>query len=132
VVGLVLVSHSPEIAEGTATLVRQMAGEVEVAPVGGASDGSLGTDPEGIQAAIEEMDADEVLVFVDIGSAVLSAEAVLEMLSSERRGRVRIVDSPFVEGAFAAGVLAQAGADAAECAEAAMESRTESKLHGET
>lgn len=131
-VGLVLVSHSPEIAEGTATLVRQMAGEVEVAPVGGAADGSLGTDPEGIQAAIEGMETEEVLVFVDIGSAVLSAETVVEMLSSERRDRVRIVDSPFVEGAFAAGVLAQAGADAAECVRAAMEARTESKLHGET
>ncbi len=131
-VGLVLVSHSPEIAEGTATLVRQMAGEVEVVPVGGAADGSLGTDPEGIMAAIEGMEAEEVLVFVDIGSAVLSAETVVEMLSSEQRERVRIVDSPFVEGAFAAGVLAQAGADAEECVSAAMESRTESKLHGET
>ncbi len=131
-VGLVLVSHSAEIAEGTATLVRQMAGEVEIAPVGGDPDGSLGTDPEGIQAAIEGMQADEVLVFVDIGSAVLSAETVLEMLTPELRERVRIVDTPFVEGAFAAGVLAQAGADAAECESAALESRTESKLHGET
>lgn len=131
-VGLVLVSHSPEIAEGTATLVRQMAGEVEVTPVGGTSDGSLGTDPEGIQAAIEGMNADEVLVFVDIGSAVLSAEMVLEMLSPNLQENVRIVDAPFVEGAFAAGVLAQAGSDAGECEAAAMESRTESKLHGET
>lgn len=131
-VGLVLVSHSQEIAEGTATLVRQMAGEVEVAPVGGTSDGSLGTDPDGIQAAIEGMNADEVLVFVDIGSAVLSAEMVLEMLSPDLQENVRIVDAPFVEGAFAAGVLAQAGSDAEECEAAAMESRTESKLHGET
>ncbi|MBA2346389.1 MAG: PTS-dependent dihydroxyacetone kinase phosphotransferase subunit DhaM [Rubrobacter sp.] len=131
-VGLVLVSHSPEIAEGTATLVRQMAGEVEVTPVGGTSDGSLGTDPGGIQAAIEGMNADEVLVFVDIGSAVLSAEMVLEMLSPDLRENVRIVDAPFVEGAFAAGVLAQAGSDAEECEAAAMESRTESKLHDET
>jgi len=131
-VGLVLVSHSPEIAEGTATLVRQMAGEVEVTPVGGTADGSLGTDPDGIRAAIEGMEADEVLVFVDIGSAVLSAETVMEMLPPERQESVRIVDAPFVEGAFAAGVVAQAGSDAAECTEAAMESRTESKLHGET
>ena len=131
-VGLVLVSHSPQIAEGTAELVRQMAGEVEVAAVGGDSDGGFGTDPERIQGAIEALDADEVLVFMDLGSAVLSAETVLEMLSSEGRDKVRLVDAPFVEGAFAAGVLASAGSEAEECVEAAMEACTEPKLHDET
>lgn len=129
-VGIVLVSHSPGIADGTAELVRQMAGEVEVAPVGGDPDGSLGTDPDGILRAIEGMEADEILVFMDIGSAVLSAESVLEMLSSDRRENVRLVDAPFVEGAFAAGVMASTGAGAGECVEAAMEARTEPKLHG--
>ncbi len=128
-VGLVLVSHSPQIAEGTADLVRQMAGEVEVAAVGGDADGGFGTDPERIKAAIENLDADEALVFMDLGSAVLSAETVLEMLSSEDREKVRLVDAPFVEGAFAAGVIASTGSDAEECEEAAMEARTESKLH---
>jgi phosphoenolpyruvate---glycerone phosphotransferase subunit DhaM len=130
-VGLVLVSHSPQIAEGTAELVRQMAGEVEIEAVGGDAEGGFGTDPEGIQGAIEDLDAEEVLVFMDLGSAVLSAETVLEMLSSERRERVRLVDAPFVEGAFAAGVMASAGSEADECVEAALEARTESKLHGE-
>ncbi|HZF58050.1 MAG TPA: dihydroxyacetone kinase phosphoryl donor subunit DhaM [Rubrobacter sp.] len=131
-VGLVLVSHSPRIAEGTAELVRQMAGEVELAAVGGDSDGGFGTDPERIEAAVRDLDADEVLVFMDLGSAVLSAETVLEMLPSETREKVRLVDAPFVEGAFAAGVVASAGAEAEECVEAAMEARTESKLHDET
>jgi PTS hybrid protein len=128
-VGLVLVSHSPQIAEGTAELVRQMAGEVELVAVGGDADGGFGTDPERIKAAIENLSSDEALVFMDLGSAVLSAETVLEMLSSEDRERVRLVDAPFVEGAFAAGVIASAGSDAEECVEAAMEARTESKLH---
>jgi PTS hybrid protein len=128
-VGLVLISHSSQIAEGTAELVRQMAGEVELVPVGGDAAGGFGTDPERIKAAIENLDADEVLVFMDLGSAVLSAETVLEMLSSEDREKVRLVDAPFVEGAFAAGVVASAGSDADECVEAAMEARTESKLH---
>ncbi len=128
-VGLVLVSHSPRIADGTAELVSHMADEVQVAAVGGDSDGGLGTDPEGIQAAIEGLQAEEILIFMDIGSAVLSAETVLEMLSSEVREKVRLVDAPFVEGAFAAGVMASTGADAGECVEAAMEARTESKLH---
>ncbi|HZY66269.1 MAG: dihydroxyacetone kinase phosphoryl donor subunit DhaM [Actinomycetota bacterium] len=128
-VGLVLVSHSPQAAEGTADIVRQMTGEVEVSPVGGDSDGGFGTDPERIQAAIEGIEADEVLVFMDLGSAVLSAETVLEMLSSEDRERVRLVDAPFVEGAFSAGVAASTGDDADECVEAAMEAKTTPKLH---
>jgi PTS hybrid protein len=128
-VGLVLVSHSPRIAEGTADLVQQMAGEVEVVAVGGDADGGFGTDPERIKVAIENLDAEGALIFMDLGSAVLSAETVLEMLSSEDREKVRLVDAPFVEGAFAAGVEASTGSDADECVEAAMEARTESKLH---
>ena len=128
-VGLVLVSHSPEIAEGTAELVRQMAGEVAIEAVGGDAEGGFGTDPEKIKAAIENLEADEVLVIMDLGSAVLAAETVLEMLSTEDRETVTLVDAPFVEGAFAAGVSASAGSDAEECVQAAMEARTESKLH---
>jgi dihydroxyacetone kinase phosphotransfer subunit len=128
-VALVLVSHSPQAAEGTADIVRQMAGEVEVHPVGGDSDGGFGTDPERIQSVIEDTEADEILVFMDLGSAVLSAETVLEMLSSEDKERVRLVDAPFIEGAFSAGVAASSGDGAEECIEAAMEAKTVSKLH---
>ena len=128
-VGFVLISHSKEIAEGTADLVRQMAGEVEMRAVGGDSEGSFGTDPDRIREAIEGLGADEVLVFMDLGSAVLSAESVLEMLEPDRREKVRLVDAPFVEGVFSAAVIASTGADAGECVEAAMEARTESKLH---
>jgi PTS hybrid protein len=128
---MVLVSHSPEVADGTAELVRTMAGEVEMVAVGGDTDGSFGTDPDRIRSAIEGLEADEVLVFMDIGSAVLSAETVLEMLEPEVAEKVRLVDAPFVEGAFAAGVLASTGADADECIEAAWEARTQSKLQDE-
>lgn len=130
-VGMVLVSHSPEIAEGTSKLVWSMAGEIEVVAVGGDANGSLGTDPDRIRLAIEGLGADEVLVFVDLGSAVLSAETVLEMLEPEVAQKVRLVDAPFIEGAFAAGVLASTGADADDCVAAAEEARTEPKLHNE-
>ncbi|CAN5912428.1 dihydroxyacetone kinase phosphoryl donor subunit DhaM [soil metagenome] len=128
-VALVLVSHSPQAAEGVADIVRQMAGEVEVHPVGGDSDGGFGTDPDRIQSAIESVESDEVLVFMDLGSAVLATETVLEMLSSEDGDRVRLVDAPFVEGAFSAGVAASTGDGAEECVEAAMEAKTAPKLH---
>ena len=106
-----------------------MAGEVQVRAIGGDSEAGLGTDPDGIQAAMEGIGSDEVLVFMDIGSAVLSAETVLDMLEPEIKERVRLVDAPFVEGAFAAAVLASTGADGDECVEAAMEARSEPKLH---
>lgn len=129
-VGLVIVSHSEEIAAGTADLVRQMAGDVEIRPVGGDAEGGIGTDPERLQNAIEETSADEILVFVDIGSAVLSTESVIEMLDESFRGKVRLVDAPLVEGAFAAGVMASTGANSDECVEAAVEARTVPKLRG--
>lgn len=126
---MVLISHSAQVADGTAELVRQMAGEVALAAVGGDASGGTGTDPEAIRAAIEGLQAREILVFMDLGSAVMSAETVLEMLDDDLRGRVHLVDAPFVEGAFSAGVIASSGASAGECLEAAEEARTVSKLH---
>ena len=131
-VGLVLISHNPKIAEGTAKLVRQMAGEVEIEAVGGDAEGGFGTDLQRIRAAIENLEAEQTLVFMDLGSAILAAEMVLEMLSPEERENVTLVDAPFVEGAFAAGVSASAGSGAEECIEAAMEARTTPKLHDES
>ena len=128
-VGMVLISHSAKVAEGTAELVRQMAGEVALAAVGGDSSGGTGTDPEAIREAIESLEAREILIFMDLGSAVMSAETVLEALDDDLRGRVHLVDAPFVEGAFSAGVIASSGASAGECLEAAEEARTVSKLH---
>jgi PTS hybrid protein len=129
VIRLLLVSHSPQIAAGTAELVRQMAGDLEIETVGGDSEGGLGTDPDGIRQALERAGDDDVLVFMDLGSAVLSAESVREMLEPKQRERVHLVDAPFVEGAFSAGVAASAGDGVEECIEAAGEARTESKLH---
>lgn len=129
-VGLVLVSHSPEVARGTAEMVSQMAHGVEAIPVGGDPEGGLGTDPDGVRNALQSARSEELLVFMDIGSAILTVESVVEGLPEELRSRVRLVDAPFVEGAFAAGVLASTGAGAEECVAAAMEARTEPKLHG--
>lgn len=128
-VGMVLISHSKQVAEGTAELVRQMAGEVVLAAVGGDADGGTGTDPDAIRQAVEGLEAREILIFMDLGSAVMSAETVLEMLDEDLRSRVHLVDAPFVEGAFSAGVIASSGASAGECLEAAEEARTVSKLH---
>jgi phosphocarrier protein FPr len=123
VIGIVLVSHSPKVAEGVAELSREMGGaEVRLEPVGGLDmpDRPLGTDAVLVMQAIERAwSEDGVLVLMDLGSAVLSAEMALDMLPPDRRERVLLCEAPFVEGAVAAAVAAKLGRPLQEVAEEA-------------
>lgn len=121
-VGLVVVSHSARIAEGTAELAGQMAGpEVRIVPAGGLEDGAIGTDAARIAVAIGEADAGSgVVVLADLGSAVLATRTALELLGNP--GNVRLSRGPIVEGAVIAAVQASTGSDldgVLEAAEAA-------------
>jgi dihydroxyacetone kinase phosphotransfer subunit len=129
-VGLVLVSHSAPIAEGLAELVAQVAGEsVPIVAVGGASDGSLGTDGGKVLDALREAAAGPgAVVLMDLGSSVLAVRAAQEELSPDELERVFVADAPLVEGAIAAGVTASTGASAPEVAAAAQEARGVPKL----
>jgi dihydroxyacetone kinase phosphotransfer subunit len=111
-VGIVIVSHSPLIARGTADMVRQMVGDsVPLAWSGGNSQGELGTDAGGILKAIEEAWSDAgVAVFVDLGGAETNSEMAIEMLGSPRSKRVSICNAPIVEGAVIAAAEASGGA----------------------
>ena len=112
-IGLVFVSHSARLAEGILELARGMAGdEVRMAAAGGMDlpERPLGTDPGLILQAIEAVDSgDGVLVLMDLGSAILSAEMALDLLPPEQRERVRLCEAPMVEGAVAAAVQARIG-----------------------
>ncbi|MEH0109600.1 dihydroxyacetone kinase phosphoryl donor subunit DhaM [Tersicoccus sp. MR15.9] len=111
-VGLVIVSHSPKIAEGVRDLAAQMAADVTIVPAGGTDDGGIGTSLEVVMAAVESAQSgDGVVVLTDLGSAVMTAESVLEFLDDDARALVRVPDAPLVEGAVAAAVAAQGGAD---------------------
>jgi PTS hybrid protein len=127
VVGIVVVSHSREIASGTVALAGQMAGpDVRIEGAGGTEDGRLGTDADRVRAAIDAADAgDGVIVLGDLGSAILTARAVL---AGEDEERVRLVDAPLVEGAVAAAVTASAGLGLDEVASAAQEAWGAAKL----
>jgi multiphosphoryl transfer protein len=113
-VGIVLVSHSAALAESVVELAREMGGpEVAIEAAGGvdAPEPALGTDAMRVLAAIERADSgDGVLVLMDLGSAVLSAETALDLLDEQKRGRIVLSDAPLVEGAVAAAVTARAGA----------------------
>ena len=115
-IGIVAVSHSARLGEAALELALQMVpgGGVRVRVAAGAgvdADGApiLGTDAVAVAAAIDELaaDCDGVLVLMDLGSAVLSAELALELRTSDVP--VRLAPAPFVEGLLAAVVSAAAG-----------------------
>ncbi len=110
-VGLVVVSHSAKVAEGVVEMAAQMAAGVRLRAAGGTDDGGIGTDATLIAQAIADADdGDGVLVFADLGSAVLSAQlAIDELVDEQRRARVRIAEAPLVEGAVIAAIQASTG-----------------------
>ncbi|PJJ28414.1 dihydroxyacetone kinase phosphoryl donor subunit DhaM [Lacrimispora celerecrescens] len=108
-VGLVIVSHSDSLAKSVVELTKIMASNARIAPAGGLEDGSFGTSFEKIQAAIESVYSDDgVLVLMDMGSAVMTTEMVIEMLEEKK---VEMVDCPLVEGAVVASIDAASGMD---------------------
>lgn len=117
-VGLVVVSHSAQLAAGVVELASQMAHDVALVAAGGMVDGSVGTSLERIMAALDEADSgDGVVVLADLGSAVMTAEAAIEFL--DRPAAACLADAPLVEGSVAAAVAAQGGADRATVLRAA-------------
>ncbi len=126
-VGIVLVSHSRELAAGALALIRQIApGSVPATAAGGTADGEIGTSYDLILAAVGEADrGGGVVILPDLGSAVITARAVLE---DHPRPDAVLVDAPFVEGAVAAAVTAASGGDLDAVVTAAREARTIPKL----
>ena len=112
-VGIVIVSHSARLADGVVELAIQMAGpDVAILAAGGLDmpDRPLGTDAVLIARAIDQAWTDDgVIVLMDLGSAVLSAEMAAEMMPDEQRSRLLLCEAPLVEGAVAAAVAARLG-----------------------
>lgn len=122
-VGIVLVSHSRELAALASQVARP---EVRVEPAGGGPDGSLGTSADAIREALTRADCGRgVVVLADLGSAVL---LVRHLLEGRANSHVRLVDAPFVEGAVAAAVMSAAGRPLEEVARAAEEARGANKF----
>ena len=118
-VGIVIVSHSETLAAGVRELAAEMAGpDVKLELAGGLAEaGALGTDAVRVMEAIGRADSgDGVLVLMDLGSAVLSAETALDFLTPEQRESVLLCEAPLVEGAVAAAVAARLGEPLAEVA----------------
>ncbi|KUL47141.1 PTS-dependent dihydroxyacetone kinase phosphotransferase subunit DhaM [Streptomyces regalis] len=130
-VGIVLVSHSAQVAASVAELAQGLAGgdtAVPVAAAGGTEAGGLGTSAELIAAAAASVDRGAgVAVLTDLGSAVLTVKALLAE-GDELPDSTSLVDAPFVEGTVAAVVTAATGADLAAVEAAAAEAYTYRKV----
>ncbi|MGH2763800.1 MAG: phosphoenolpyruvate--protein phosphotransferase, partial [Thermoleophilaceae bacterium] len=116
-VGLVIVSHSAALASGVVELAREMGGgEVQIEAAGGIEDGALGTDAVRVHEAVERVRSpDGVLILMDLGSALMSAEMAAEMADPDG-GPILLSEAPLVEGAVAATALARGGASLEEVA----------------
>jgi len=111
-VGIVLVSHSHAVATGVEEMTRLMAPDALTASAGGLEDGGFGTSFELVKAAVEKVWSPEgVLLIVDTGSSVMTAEMVIESLG---RDNIQIADAPFLEGALNATVNAELGKSLSE------------------
>src|ERR1700756_5493620 len=124
-VGLVLVSHSRRLAEATVDLIKRTIGpDISIAAAGGVGDdrSELGTDALDIQEAILKVRSpDGVLVLMDMGSAILSAETAKELVSFEMTDPLVLCSAPLVEGSIAAAVQIQIGSALAEVTAAAQQ-----------
>lgn len=138
-IGIVLVSHSRLLAEGVAEIVQQMVqGSVPLAIAGGTDqpEAPIGTDPVKVLAAIDAVYSDDgVLILMDLGSAIMSAEAALDFMDADRRTHVVLCEAPLVEGAVAAAVRSMTGGslqdvlEEARAAYAAKAAQLASLLH---
>jgi phosphoenolpyruvate-protein phosphotransferase/dihydroxyacetone kinase phosphotransfer subunit len=124
-VGLVLVSHSRRLAEAIVDLIKRTIGpDIPIAPAGGVGDdrSELGTDALDIQEAILKVRSPEgVLVLMDMGSAILSAETAKELVSFEMTDPLVLCSAPLVEGSIAAAVQIQIGSALTEVTAAAQQ-----------
>lgn len=126
-VGLVVVSHSAQAAEGIREIAAEMGSpDAPLAAVGGDPDGGVGTDATAIQETLEQTaDDDGVVVLVDLGSAVMNADLAIEQADIE----ATIADAPVLEGAVNATVAATSPKATVESVrEAAEAARDISKL----
>jgi multiphosphoryl transfer protein len=123
VTGLVLVSHSRALADAAVALASEMlhGSQVRIAVAAGLDATTFGTDATAIVDAITAADrGDGVVVLMDLGSAVLSAEMALDLIEPTVRDRVVLCPAPLVEGLVVAAVAAAGGAPPAQVAAEAI------------
>lgn len=125
-VGIVIVSHSNKLAQGVMELAKMMASDALVAAAGGLEDGSFGTSYEKINAAINSVYTDDgVVILMDMGSAVMTTEMVIENMPNKK---IQMIDCPLVEGAVVAAIASSSNQSMGEVINEAKNASKESKI----
>lgn len=122
-VAILIVSHSVDVARGTAEMARRTAGpDLVIGWTGGNPAGGLGTS---MGAIAEQLDAiwhpDGVAILVDVGGAETNSEMAVEEMPPDKAKRVRICQAPLVEGAIMAAAEAASGGSLDQVVSAAEE-----------
>ncbi|MDO4814282.1 MAG: dihydroxyacetone kinase phosphoryl donor subunit DhaM [Gemella sp.] len=105
--GIIIVSHSKNLAQGAVDLISEVAKDIPLTYVGGTEDGGIGTSFDQVQEIVDKNPAEEILAFYDLGSARMNIEMVADFSDKN----IEIQNVPIVEGAYTAAALLQAGAD---------------------
>ena len=123
---IIVISHSEKLAEGVVEVARMMARDVRIVAAGGTEDGGLGTSYEKIAAAIEEAyTEDGAALFMDMGSAVMTAEIAVEAMADRR---LKLIDASLVEGVVLAAIEAAAGTALEDLPEKMQQARAMRKI----
>lgn len=123
---IIVISHSAKLAEGVVEVARMMARDVSIVAAGGTENGGLGTSYEKIAAAIEETyTEDGAALFMDMGSAVMTAEIAVEAMADRR---LKLIDAPLVEGVVLAAIEAAAGTALEDLPEKMQQARAMRKI----
>ena len=122
-IGIVIVSHSPDVAKGAADMVRQMVGtDVPLAWCGGNPAGGLGTSVQAIVDALVAAWSDSgVVVMVDMGGAETNSEMAIELMPEKQRSKIVVCNAPIVEGAVMAATESSGGSTLDQVRRAAEE-----------
>lgn len=107
--GIVIMSHSKDIAQGVHNLIREVAKDISITFAGGDEDGGIGTSFDAALEMLESNSKEKLMAFFDLGSAKMNLEMAIEMSDKE----VTVYSVPVVEGAYTAAALLQADADMA-------------------
>ncbi|EUJ44778.1 dihydroxyacetone kinase phosphoryl donor subunit DhaM [Paenilisteria rocourtiae] len=95
--GIVIISHSADLAYGIHQIIKEVARDVAITYTGGTDDGKIGTSFEKVSTAFETNEADHIYAFYDLGSAKINIETIIEISDKE----IILFDVPILEGAYA-------------------------------
>ena len=128
-VSLIFVSHSYKLAKTAAEYIKEVTNtnNVNITFSGGTGDDhkEIGTNAVDVFNAIEKVYSDDgVIIFCDLGSALISSELAISMLDEKKSPNVRITSAPFIEGGINAAIQSSLGKNINEVINESLESLT--------